>query len=61
MVKKKNKIRPICQISGCRGGLVQSKALDGRPQFICTKCGNDFTMGRDGGDLSAIVPMKKDR
>ncbi len=47
----------VCEVVGCRGGLVQGRAQDGRPQFTCTKCRGSFTNGRDGGEYAAAVPM----
>lgn len=37
----------------CRtGGYTQGKALDGRPRFTCTQCGNTWTAGKSGGEYT---------
>jgi hypothetical protein len=33
---------------GCGGGFSARRALDGRPQFVCSKCGATWTSGWDG-------------
>lgn len=38
-------------VHGCGGGYEAiDPAMDGRPRFRCTKCGQTWTDGTDGGD-----------
>lgn len=44
--KAKRKRCPSCII----GGYTQSVAADGRPRFICSRCGSIWTCGLSGGE-----------
>ena len=52
------RIKRNYRICRCGGGLVQDKAFDGRPLFICTRCDAHFTNGRSGGEYAKVVPMR---
>ena len=41
--------RPDLSCERCyRGGIVEGKAADGRPEYRCTMCGNAWTRGHAG-------------
>lgn len=43
------------------GGLTRGEpAADGRPSFVCKRCGYHFTHGKDGGEYAAAVPAPKE-
>ncbi len=61
---KNKRLRPVKDYRKCIrcrvGGLVRAEpAMDGRPAFRCTRCGDYFTWGKDGGEYAKAVPEVK--
>ena len=46
---------------GCGGGVIYDGPAphDGRPRFRCTKCGDTWTCGKDGGEWAVLIPRKE--
>lgn len=47
-MKKQKSERAICQVC-LHPEFIVTKACDGRPKFICTRCRNTWTCGQSGG------------
>jgi len=53
-VKRVDKRKPYPRCGVCQHPhYTLSKAFDGRPQFRCVQCGNEWTCGKDGGEYMA--------
>lgn len=51
-LKRSFKRCSVCIIGGLRR---DGEACDGRPRFKCTRCGSNFTAGKDGEYAKAVT------